>query len=376
MVVYDHIIVGGGMAGLYCSYKIKGNNICLEADRLGGRASEREIGGETVKIGGGICESTNTHLFSLLEKFKINKIKLKGNIDDKLIGENFVMNDAVEKVKQMYSQTGKQNKSVDEYLLEYFGKEFTESYYKYSIYNDYKFQDINDYILRYTIDDEIRDEYEYYVFNYNELSSKLSTNTIFEKVNTIKKCEKYWKVNNYKGKKVIMCTTVLEAQHFFPNYHFLNQIGHVPFCRIYTYHTEKVDLGKGVILVNNQCKKIIKMSDHVVMSVYCDSENAAYWERKLSKDKILKTLAKKLPFLPPISEYLFAHWNVGVHYFKPEEGNDDNAIDMRKIWLTKNMNPEEGLYFAGEYFSERQGWVEGAISSVDFLIDNFGFDSI
>ena len=122
---------------------------------------------------------------------------------------------------------------------------------------------------------------------------------------------------------------------------------------------------------SNEVKKIIKMGKNTLMAIYADSENALYWKNVMEKGELIETLTKKLPFLPAIKEYIFASWEIGVHYFKPEIDNNDNPEDMRKNWLKKNMNPDEGLYFAGEYFSEKQGFVEGAISSVDFLFENF-----
>ena len=376
-MIYDYAIIGCGFAGLYAAYVLEKrgyHTIAFEASKnLGGRAIEKEINNYKVKIGGGIVDFDNLELIKLVQSFGIKLNKMKQRIIDDYMNYDYDINESINLIKEKYFEINQcLNMTVDEFLDHYFGLEFKNMYYKFSEFNDFKDQDINDYILRYKIEDNLRGEYECYSFSYSELADKMKRNIIYEKIISIEKNNGQIILNkNYKTKNVINCMTISEANKLY-NYSFLNEIGSVPFCRIYTYHKEKLNIPNGIIILDNECKKMIKMNDFLVMSVYCDSENALYWKDKIENDEILETLKSKLNFLPPIEEYLLSYWFDGIHYFKPNIKNQD-ALNMRKYWLLDNMNPEPGIYFAGEYFSEKGGYVEGAISSVNFLMDNFIF---
>src|SRR5690606_27508938 len=117
-----------------------------------------------VKLGGGICDKNSIHLSKLLDELNIKKNYVNDNIiDDSNIPYSFNMNNAIDKVKEKYYELYNENKfeilnmNVNEFLIKYFGESFTSMYYNYAVYSDFKFQDINDYILRYPIDDEYRE---------------------------------------------------------------------------------------------------------------------------------------------------------------------------------------------------------------------------
>lgn len=376
-MLYDYVIIGCGFCGLLCSYRLNKMGykvISFEASKdIGGRALEKEINGVRVKVGGGIVDLDNSHLINLLSEMNIKVNKSKQIVNDSYLPGEFDIDDAIEKIKSKYFELDQcLNMNVDQFLSKYFGEEFKQLYYTYTEFNDYKYQDINDYILRYPIEDDCRGEYDFYYFSYRELAKKLATNIIHEKVISIKRqIDQTFLINDYyQTKNIINCVTIDEAKKLY-SYSFLNEIGTVPFCRIYTYHTQNLDMvPNDIIILNNECKKMIKTNERLLMAVYCDSENALFWKDKMEKNIIVETLREKLPFLPPISEYMISFWKNGVHYFKPNHCNTDK-YNMRKIWLLNHMNPEKGIYFAGEYFSERCGYVEGAISSADFLFENF-----
>ena len=76
--MFDFIIIGGGIAGLYSAYKIKKNNprkkiLLLEANnRLGGRAGNVNFHGESIPIGAGVGRKNKDKLLlSLLKELKI-----------------------------------------------------------------------------------------------------------------------------------------------------------------------------------------------------------------------------------------------------------------------------------------------------------------
>ena len=76
--MFDVIIIGGGIAGLYSAYKMKEldpsvNLLLVEAeDHLGGRAGNYNFHGQSVPIGAGVGRKKKDKLLiKLLDKLKI-----------------------------------------------------------------------------------------------------------------------------------------------------------------------------------------------------------------------------------------------------------------------------------------------------------------
>ena len=71
------------------------------------------------------------------------------------------------------------------------------------------------------------------------------------------------------------------------------------------------------------------------------------------------------PGVTNIDDIYMKYWNEGVHYFYPL-GNKD----IKKT-LTYLANPAENIQVVGELISLKQGWVEGAIESVDRILSMY-----
>jgi monoamine oxidase len=53
-------------------------------------------------------------------------------------------------------------------------------------------------------------------------------------------------------------------------------------------------------------------------------------------------------------------WEEGTHYYKPLIG-----YKSRKEFIKEAQHPKNNIWVVGEVVAERQGWVEGALSSVE-----------
>ena len=72
--MYDYIIIGGGIAGLYANYLLNKdyNGLLLEQNKhFGGRAFEMDFHGTLIKLGAGIMADHNIHLLALLKELNI-----------------------------------------------------------------------------------------------------------------------------------------------------------------------------------------------------------------------------------------------------------------------------------------------------------------
>jgi hypothetical protein len=63
------------------------------------------------------------------------------------------------------------------------------------------------------------------------------------------------------------------------------------------------------------------------------------------------------------------YWPVGTHYYEPlSSGGGGGEFKSRADFIHKAQHPEKGVVLVGEMSSRHQGWVEGALESVDKVI--------
>ena len=90
MGIYDYIIVGGGISGIFMAYKLSdtGKDILLleSTNRLGGRIFTKKEQGLQFELGAGRVSSKHTKLMSLLKELELDDqlIKLPDKINYKL----------------------------------------------------------------------------------------------------------------------------------------------------------------------------------------------------------------------------------------------------------------------------------------------------
>ena len=110
------------------------------------------------------------------------------------------------------------------------------------------------------------------------------------------------------------------------------------------------------------------------MISYTDSKYALYWKKflNLSNKKLNKEIMLQLEKIfdfkiePPIYNSI-NYWNCGVGYWKPKY----NSVKISKKIL--KLNKDDNLYIIGENYSNNQGWSEGALETVNELLNNYKF---
>ena len=228
--MYEYIIIGGGITGLYMNYLLKNKKTLLleKNNYLGGRAIEEKFHNTTIKLGAGIGALHNKHLLRLLRKLKIKYNIYPSTINLKF-KTNFDMKKAVKLIKIKYNILKKQNHkdikylTVKQFIQKYFGKRFFIEYDKIAEYKDYHDSDLEYYIKYYDIKDHIPTPYKLLSVSWTEVITKLKNklkknknkNNIklnFE-VNDIKYInnidEPYYIINNkYKTKHIISALTL------------------------------------------------------------------------------------------------------------------------------------------------------------------------
>jgi hypothetical protein len=376
--ILDYIIIGGGIAGLYANYKLygKSNGILLEKEHdFGGRVLEIDFHGHLIKLGAGIMAEHNKHLLKLLNKFNIKPHSFISGVTS-LLGYSFDMTHAIKLIKKTW-KAKPENLPVKKYLEKYLGKDFSNKFIENCEYRDFLNSDMDYFIYYYDINDMSHDQYKILMINWIDLIKKLiKPNCIADTtVINIKKINNifYVKTNNkiYQTKKLIMATTLQPLDKLLKNvidFKYSDYIGTVPFVRIYTWHKNSYNAPKlgHFNLVKNELQKIIKINKNILMASYSDNKEAKYWEKilLLPKNKQIKIVEQKLQEIgikTKVDDIDSCFWKEGIHYYKPANIPINNLIK-------KLSRPSTNIYVIGEIISKKQGWVEGAIESVDRLI--------
>jgi hypothetical protein len=377
-IIYDYIIVGGGIGGLYANYKLsnKGyNGLLLEKNNnFGGRVFEMNFHGSLIKLGAGIMADHNTNLLALLKKLNIKVNSFKSTVETNM--KIFDMADSICKIKNTYEKHKKiiKNKgyTVKEFLIQYFGSNFTKNFILNCEYHDFVNSDVEYFIKYYDINDMTHEPYNVLMIKWLDLINKLVKNNCHSNITVLNVTKNnntfnvITKENTYQCKKIIFATTLKPLIKLSKNIIKLNYkkyIGTVPFVRIYCYYKNGyTDNLSHYTIVDNKLQKVITINDKLLMASYSDSSNALYWKKikTLSKEKQIKIVTKYLAELNikgTINDILIAFWDEGVHYYKPTK-------DLHKT--IKNLSkPAKNVYVVGEMVSYKQGWVEGAVLSVD-----------
>jgi hypothetical protein len=391
-IIYDYIVIGGGIGGLYANYLLSNKNyngLLLEKnDVFGGRAYEMKFHGTLIKLGAGIIADNNIHLLKLLKELNIKVNKFKSHIDTYNIPD-FDMEKAISNIIKKYNEHKNIIKikryTMKQFLLKYFGSSLTKNFIVNCEYYDFINSDVEYFIKYYDIHDMSHKLHDVLIINWIDLINKLVKNNCKNNVNVLRinKEDNIFniKANNnnnnnniiYYTKKIIFATTLKPLVKLSSSIiniidiDYKNYIGAVPFTRIYCYYKNgyNTELDHFTIF-DNKLQKVIKINNNVLMASYSDSSNALYWKKveQFSKAKQISIVRKhleKIGINNPIDDIVIAFWDEGVHYYKPVK-------DLKKN-INKLSNPAKNVYVVGEMISYKQGWVEGAIESADRVIN-------
>jgi len=381
--MYDYIIIGGGIAGLYMNLLLTKNNKTLlleKEDYFGGRAIQDKFHGVTIKAGAGIGALHNKNLLQLLKilKIKYDIVKSKVSLFDKHINLKHMITQIKNKYKTIYN---KENKGYDitvkDFIIKYFDNDFFTLYSTYTEFTDYFDSSIESYIKYYPITDHIPSTYTALYIDWSELINKLIL--YITKYNTIRKNYTVTNIyydndkkiyiinNNLYTKNIIFAVTINSLSNILKQSKILkinynNYIGYIPFIRIYTYHNNGHNLNiDRYSIINSKLHKIVIISDKILMISYSDNNNALYWKKYLNKQNILinkikKEIKKIFDTEIIIDDIKIIFWDNGIHYYKP------NGLSVKDV-IRKLSNPRDNMYVIGEMLSKKQGWIEGAIWS-------------
>ncbi len=379
-MIYDIIIIGAGISGLYSYYKIKKHNpklnilILEKSNYIGGRMGNEDFYGSKVTIGAGIGrKNKDKYLVKLLSDFNIKYREYQISHDSKI--NNCDIKDLI---KKLLKQKIKDKYTFEEFIKEKLGKNY-KHFIECSGYTDYLKGDAYDTLHYYGFDDL----YNHWIgmgINWNDLLEKLIEfiNKKNIKLNTSVEYIKYndhFIINSiYKCKKIIIASTIDTVKKLLPKNKIYNYISGQPFMRVYgKFSKNSIEILKKYInkttIVKKPIQKIIPINpdNGIYMIVYNDNKNALKLKKYTTNTKtnriIMTKLIKKLLNIPDkiklisMKQYF---WNIGTHYYKPYP----NINKLIKI----GQRPCKNIFVVGEMISTQQGWVNGALESVEKIL--------
>jgi hypothetical protein len=401
-MIYDIIIVGGGMAGLYCAYKIRKTNpnqklLLLEGnDHLGGRAGNVQFHGESIPIGAGIGrKKKDVLLMELLKEVNVpfHEFMVSSQYADTIhpscrVKEMFLF------LKREYNDSTDRSKTFHQYAkpklnLE-FGRDAYENFIICAGYTDYENECCTDTLLHYGFDDNYSD-WAGYGFSWNTLiaslakeigSQNIQLSCNIKKINNVSD-DQYQLVSHgesFLTKKVIIATTIDSVKNMLPEKSIYNQIKGQQFLRMYgKFSNSSIEIMKEkcskTTVVPGPIHKIIPMNADkgIYMIVYTDNKGATtlekYIENTVENRDVLCQLLEIALDIPEnkleLVDMVDFYWDVGTHYYSPIKGEYNN----RKEFIRTAQRPHRNMYVVGELISMKQGWVEGALESVEQVFE-------
>lgn len=415
---YDVIIIGSGMAGLYAALKVRklaprlSFLVVEKYDTYGGRSYNEDFENTSVVTGAGIGRlHKDKLLLSLMRKFKIPVHRFE-------TGHNFVasleplchgmVKTTFMELKHAYNKTHAHghehphtpHTTFKKFATSVLGKKEYDKFVVCAGYSDYENEDAYDVLYHYNFDD-----------NYNRwVGFSVPWKTLVDKIvdklesghhiinNTevtrILKCDKYFEVSTkhphhsayqaqskkkYYCEKVVIATDIDGIKDLIRNVsstpELYYQIKGQPFLRLYAkFSRESIPHLKekiqGVTIIPGPMQKVIPMDpDHgVYMIIYSDNADADFFKKYFKNNEknksTLNTLLENSLDLKGklrIENIKDFYWKNGTHYYTPLTSH----FDTRQEFIEKAQHPDPNVLIVGEVISLHQGWVEGALESVE-----------
>ncbi len=392
-MLYDYIIIGAGISGLYAAYNIKKIDpsktiLILDKNKIvGGRMNVYNFCGTTVNAGAGIGRKKKDYLLiKLLDELNIKYVTVKSIINRHENIKKINFTGIIKMLKTKYDKEKYGTYTFKKFAIEILGKEEYNDLVAYIGYTDFESEDAYETLYNYGLDDVISNNEILYIKWQELLDSlvnKIGSGNI--KVNnniiSINKSNDQYIIKNDKNKvynsnKLIIATTIDTVKHLLPKLSIYNNIKGQNFLRVYGKFDDKStvivnNIINSYTIVSGPIKKIIPINrdNGIYMIVYTDNKGADYFsdnldDKQFFSNEIEKTLnlQKNTLKLTAIKSF---YWDIGTHYFKPL----NKKYKDRKEFINKSQTPDKNLFVIGEMISRNQGWVQGALESVNNILN-------
>jgi len=389
------IIIGAGISGLYAAYKFKtlhpkSNITILEQNWIGGRMGSQLFEGTEVVTGAGVGRKRKDKL--LIKLLKELEIPYQEFLSKHYYANTLCLSCNVKKtfmkLRKRYTPCKKTFKEYAESIL---GAEKYKLFVKCSGYSDYEKEDAYDVLYHYGFND-IYDNWTGLSISWTKLLLALIHKINMKNIHLRSSVEKIDKISDnnffvYTNRKVYACNMIIVAtaidtiRKLLPRENVYKGIKGQTFLRLYGKFSDCCipiikEYVKGYTIVPPPLQKIIPMDpdNGIYMIAYNDNKSSKYLKRLLENTEEnrvkLCTLIKKALGIPVetniyLSNIIEFYWNIGTHYYTPL---DQKKYKNRNEFIKIAQHPMENILVVGESVSINQGWVEGALDSVESIL--------
>jgi hypothetical protein len=405
IIMYDIIIIGGGISSLYAAYKVLQTKpdlsiLLLEKNNhLGGRTWKEEFCNKSVVVGAGVLRAKDKRAIKLL-----NELNISYSIHKKKTYYILPFNHDIDKI---FIQLKKEyNDNPDKYI-KYTFKKFGESIIGKKIYNECKIQsgfsdfdnqNVYDTLYNYDFDDNFTKSNVIYVdwtLLINGLKNKLKsfrnfnlqTNINVKKIDYNDIITVFTNKTNYECKKIISGTNITDFLKIFrdlPKKSLVpyNKIQGQPFLLLYAkFSKDSARIMEkhieGFTICNSILQKIIPIDskDGIYIISYSDNKNALLLKPHVNDKKFIADLVEKTLNIDSKIEILKLRnyfWENGTHYYKPYQHLYSTDEFYKKITnpIINNSAKMNNVHIVGEMVCQKQGWVEGTLETIDNCLDS------
>jgi len=376
--MYDIIIIGGGMAGLFCAYRVLRKNpetkiLILESEsHMGGRAGGIPFHGVNIVTGAGVGrKEKDKRLITLLRDlgFSPPEFPVNPHYSDTIHPVCKLKKDIME-LRRRYVSKIHRSMTFKEYATSILGSEEYSNFVICSGYTDYENEDAYGTLYHYGFEDNYADWTAIGV-SWTELIKNL-VNKIGKKnillSHRVSKIADSHRVICENGKSfesdvLVLATTIDGVLQLLPGANLkqslYRQIHGQPFLRVYgQFSKASIPIMKRVCpsttVVPGPLHKIIPMNPDkgVYMIAYTDNKDSK------TVDKYSENTAKNRDVLCRLLEIAFGigpeslslldmkdfFWPIGTHYYEPLKGNDQDRIEFIK----KAQRPMDNVFVVGE----------------------------
>jgi monoamine oxidase len=372
--MYDTLIIGGGISGIYCALHLKNVLLLEENNYWGGRIKTHHE--PQYEIGAGRFSKKHKLLWKLIQDYKLTPIPIPSQMDyrDNQYGLVLHVEEYLKtQLKRMKLHESLRTMTFYDYMVQVLGKEDAIHFVEASGYNELYYKNAYD-ELRSFQRDYIQCGYYVLKEGLGELCQRMvkdiqGKGILNHRVKHIERKDDYFVVDGYKAKRIIVTIPPSLFKYFpilSPYDQIVSNLKNGPLLRVYAKYPTSWTDALHTLTTKHVPRHIIPIRDGIVMIAYVEDQDVLpFLERgklkpiqvikRLLREELKKVFTEHVPEPEWVRPYL---WEIGTHAWLPG----------RSSALLKTLPKIEGISVCGEAFSTRQAWVEGALESAQSLI--------
>jgi monoamine oxidase len=380
-------IIGSGISGLYAGLILKKKNhditIFEAKSKIGGRIENRTFAGERVIAGAGIGRKSDVLLKQLCDELGVPTMEFQAKSLYYGIKPKVTPIETIKKIKDYINRNPEnQRRTFKQVASSFLGRQQYKDFVAAVGETDYEYEDVIDVVNDYGFDKSFSSGFTAFSINWDRflaafnkhLRKNIKLNT---KVDRIEIMDDKYRVNHEVFDCIIVATTIDQTKkilsYILPpkSMSLYDNVACQPFARVYAQldtPLDKLQNYRSLITVD-PFQKIIEMNRDkcIYMISYSDNDQALFWKKnqKRLSATIQQKLLSELGITRKVLKSQLYFWNCGTQYCKPLP----TAFTSRQTFLKKAQRPAKNIFVIGEGFSRNHGWCEGALESVQAILN-------